>query len=330
MEDIIIKELTNHELTEAEKINLEFWLNENPKHRKIYAQLKLAILHPELKKSETIKQNTWEDLVAQLKADEKQSVTGWINISRWIQVAAAVAILIVSVLVIKTYLVEGAGSVTNGRSEHKIVEKISQPGQKITSVLPDGSLVKMNADTRITIPEFFTQNKREVTLIGEAYFEVVKDPARPFIIHVDGFTVEVLGTSFNVKAYENNGYRGVAVKSGKVAVTNLKKNQVINLTRNQMILLDEEGVMEKLPILDADLFFGWIDQRMVFKDNSLDDVLHAISNWYGVDIEISEEINSDKPYTANYKNPVLEEVMQSLSHVYNFKYLIDGKSIIIN
>ena len=327
MEDIIFKELTNHELTEAEKINLEFWLSENPKHRKIYAQLKLAILHPEPNKSETIKQSTWEGLVKQLKADQKKVLPKQVNISRWIQIAAAVVILFVSAVALFNLDVQ-----YSNKNEIAVntIEKLSQPGQKITSVLPDGSLVKMNADTRITIPEFFTQNKREVTLIGEAYFEVVKDPARPFIIHVDGFTVEVLGTSFNVKAYENNGYRGVAVKSGKVAVTNLKKKQVINLTKNEMVLLDEEEEMKKLPILDEDLFFGWTDQRMVFKDHSLEDVLHAISNWYGVDIAISEEISSDKPYTANYKNPVLEEVMQSLSHVYNLKYSIDGKTITVN
>ena len=328
MEDIIFKELTNHELTEAEKLNLEFWLNENPKHRKIYAQLKLAILHPEPEKSETIKQNTWADLVEQLKADEKEENRGRFNISRWTQVAAAIVILIISAFVF--FNIDHQESSQDELADVNLIEKISQPGQKITSVLPDGSLVKMNADTRIVIPEFFTKDKREVTLTGEAYFEVVKDPARPFIIKVDGFTVEVLGTSFNVKAYENNGYRGVAVKSGKVAVTNLKKNQVFNLSKNEMILLDEEGAMKKLPILDEDLFFGWTDQRMVFKDNSLDDVLHAISNWYGVDIEISNGISSDKPYTANYKNPVMEEVMQSLSHVYNFKYLIDGKTITIN
>ncbi len=330
MEDIIFKELTNHELTEAEKANLEFWLNEHPRHRKIYAQLKLTILHPEPNKSENIKQSTWEGLVKQLKADQKKALPPkQVNISRWIQVAAAVAVLIVSVFVIKINL-EEPDLASSKFADHKTVEKTSQPGQKITSVLPDGSLVKMNAGTKIVIPEFFTHEKREVSLSGEAYFEVVKDVSRPFIIHVDGFTVEVLGTAFNIKAYEDNGYRGVAVKSGKVAVTNLKKNQVVNLAKNEMIRFDEEGVMEKLPVLDEDLFFGWTDQRMVFKDNSLNDVLHAISNWYGVDIEISKEISSDKPYTANYKNPVMEEVMQSLSHVYNFKYLIDGKTITIN
>lgn len=329
MEDIIFKELTNHELTDSEKQKLEFWLNENPKHRKIYAQLKLTILYPEPSKSESIKENTWNDLLIQLKSDNPRSTTHKPFFNRWVRAAAAVLIIGVSALFALSNM-GVSNSPIAGRAEAKIIEKISQPGQKITSVLPDGSLVKMNADTKIEIPEFFTKDKREVALTGEAYFEVVKDPARPFIISVDGFTVEVLGTSFNVKAYENNGYRGVAVKSGKVAVTNLKKNQVINLTKNEMILLDEDGAMEKLPILDEDLFFGWTDQRMVFKDNSLDDVLHAIANWYGVDIKISRGVSGDKPYTANYKNPVLEEVMQSLSHVYNFKYSIDGKTITIN
>ncbi len=329
MEEIIFKELTNHELTDSEKQKLEFWLHENPKHRKIYAQLKLTILYPEPTKSESIKENTWKDLLTQLKkSNDTSPVPIKLLFNRWAQVAAAVLILGISALFVINF--EGIASSSNKQSELKTIEKISQPGQKITSVLPDGSLVKMNAGTKIVIPEFFTHDKREVSLIGEAYFEVVKDVSRPFIIHVDGFTVEVLGTSFNIKAYEDNGYRGVAVKSGKVAVTDLKKNQVVNLAKNEMIFFDEEGVMEKLPVLDEDLFFGWTDQRMVFKDNSLDDVLHAISNWYGVDIEISKEISSDKPYTANYKNPVMEEVMQSLSHVYNFKYLIDGKTITIN
>ncbi len=324
MEEIIFKELTNLELTEAEKKKLEFWLNENPKHKKIYAQLKLSIIYPEPAKNKAIKENTWNDLVEQLRFDDKKGSNG--SYSHWWQVAAVVLILAVSAL----FFINIGQQEMSADADYETIEKISLPGQKITSVLPDGSLVKMNAGTKIIIPEFFTHEKREVTLSGEAYFEVVKDPTRPFIIKVADFTVEVLGTSFNVKAYENNDDKGVAVKSGRVAVTNLRKNQVINLSRNEMILFDDEGTIEKMPIDEEDLYFGWTDQRMVFKDDSLDDVLHSISNWYGVEMEISEEIDSDKTYTANYKNPVLEEVMESLSHVYNFKYLIDGKTITIN
>lgn len=328
IEDIILKEFTGQDLNEAEKLKLEFWLNESPKNRKIYAQMKLASIYPESTQRESIKDDTWDDLKKQLSTEKRIPVEkSYLN---WFRVAA---VLFLSFSVLFMLYKTGQKRIADNQvSELKMVEKISLPGQKITSLLPDGTLVKLNAGSRMVISEFFTERMREVILEGEAYFEVARDESRPFIILANGIKIEVLGTSFNVKAYVSEGLREVevAVRSGKVAVSGVSGESPVNLEQNEMTFLSKDGTLVKQPIKDKDLFFGWTDQRMVFKDHSIDEVLHTVSNWYGKEIQVSERIISDKPYTANYKNPVLAEVMESLSYVYNFKYTIDGKTITIN
>ncbi len=84
--------------------------------------------------------------------------------------------------------------------EIALIEKVSLPGQKITTILPDGTHVKLNADSKIIVPSRFSGDRREVTLIGEAFFDVARDESKPFLINTENMKVEVLGTSFNVSA----------------------------------------------------------------------------------------------------------------------------------
>jgi ferric-dicitrate binding protein FerR (iron transport regulator) len=99
-----------------------------------------------------------------------------------------------------------------------VMEKRTEYGQKLTVSLPDGSIVKLNAGSSISYPAEFSGNKREVRFSGEGFFEVAKDSSKPFIIESDGIFTKVLGTSFNLRSYSNEGKINVAVVTGKVEV----------------------------------------------------------------------------------------------------------------
>src|SRR5688572_15893212 len=121
-----------------------------------------------------------------------------------------------------------------------LVEKHNARGTKSTITLTDGSKVWLNADSKLQYPEVFSGNLREVYLNGEAFFEVTKNPSRPFIIHLANGTVRVLGTSFNIRAYDNEKTVETSVTTGKVAfipkyTTPAKKQDTIFITPNNKV-----------------------------------------------------------------------------------------------
>lgn len=330
MEDIVIKEYTNQELSQAEKMKLDIWLSESPKNRKVYAQMKLALTYPDTAHRARMEEEVWKNLKTRFSADQYKPNDRSSSLSNlvWLRVAAVLILCLSAIL-----MLHQAGYVNpfdkQGLVEVKVVEKVSLPGQKITTKLPDGTTVKLNADSKLLVPEFFTGDKREVKLIGEAFFDVARDETRPFIIKTSDLEIEVLGTSFNVSAYEDATSRSVSVKSGKVAVKSYRKGTAVELEPNEMGILAEEGQLLKKPIENENLVFGWIEQQIVFKDQPIERVLNTISRWYGVEVEFEKQIRSERLYTASYENPVLREVMESIAHVYNFNYEINGKKIVI-
>ncbi len=146
-----------------------------------------------------------------------------------------------------------------------LLEKKNPNGVKSTISLTDGSKVWLNADSKIQFPKVFTGNTREVYLSGEAFFEVATNPSRPFIIHLANGTVKVLGTSFNIRAYDNEKIIEASVATGKVAFIpkygkSGKKQDTVFLTPDKKVryLLSLIHISEPTRLQDiAFAVFGW-------------------------------------------------------------------------
>ena len=145
--------------------------------------------------------------------EKKTSKTGKISLDRPIisYLKYAAVLIIVFFLSFLTHRYTTTESETPAIS---YVEKVSPPGKKITTLLPDGTTVKLNSGSKIIIPSHFSGKKREVVLFGEAFFDVKRDEEKPFVIKTADLEVEVLGTSFDVKAYSDGTTQQVAVRSG--------------------------------------------------------------------------------------------------------------------
>ena len=204
------------------------------------------------------------------------------------------------------------------------------PGQKKTTVLPDGTIVKLNSDSKLIFPTQFVGDKREVVLLGQAFFDVERDETKPFIIKTSDLEVEVLGTSFDVKAYPKESFQHVAVKSGKVKVRSSKSEESVLLIANEASFQHLNGGIQKLDSFDEEVFFGWFDKKIVFKDNNINEVFSTVERWFGVTIKYprNQELNN-KTYTAKFENPTLDQVLGSIAHVYKFQYETNSNVISI-
>ena len=183
-------------------------------------------------------------------------------------------------------------------------------------ILPDGSEVWLNENSRVTYQSDFIDD-RDLTLKGEGFFEVKPNPEKPFVIHAEGTQIKVLGTSFNVKAYEKERLTEVFVVAGKVDFSFVNKNIVLTpgshgtFNKNDQTLKSENE--ELLNIM------AWKDKRLIFKKTPLREVVKTLRSYFKTDIQIKNEELLKCRFTSSFNNPTLLEVMETISLSLNLR-----------
>ncbi|MGC4234162.1 MAG: FecR family protein [Niabella sp.] len=225
----------------------------------------------------------------------------------------------------------------------------TKKGSKTNLVLPDGTKVWVNADSKLTYDKGFGSNTREVTLTGEAYFDVTKDPSRPFIVHTPTLDVKVLGTAFNVRAYPNEASTQTTLLRGAVEVLlKNKKHEKILLAPNEKII-----VQNAIPANDGHITIPnktktafelqniaasknnaavveteWTKNRLAFEQERIENLLPVLERWYNVTIELRHSAK-DIRYNGTFENDSLEDVLASLKAVGGFQYRIEKDKVVI-
>lgn len=198
-------------------------------------------------------------------------------------------------------------------------------GMDFEATLSDGTKVWLNAESRITFPEQFGADRREVTVEGEAYFEVAKDAARPFYVHTKCFTTKVLGTSFNVRT-RNHETASVVLLSGKVEV---KADSTITMSPGEMVCLDENNGMRKATV-DTYPYIQWKDGFFYFEKAPLGDIMRELGRWYNINIvfENPEKMNLRLQFVAE-KTQSINEIVKSLNSLGGAKLTLGDDEITI-
>ncbi|MBV6640605.1 MAG: FecR domain-containing protein [Cyclobacteriaceae bacterium] len=327
IDDIIIRDLEG-KLSSEDQSRLNAWLKDSPKNMKTYNQVKYILAKQGRPLTSNGEEEVWRELRKRMDADasQKQDTQSKRTINPWLKYAAVILLSIGLGAVIHQNLPEEQNI---AQAEPRIIEKVSMPGQKITTKLPDGTVVKLNGNSKLLVPEQFVGEIRRVELQGEAFFDVQPDKSKPFIISVGNMEVKVLGTSFNVKEDGILNQKIVAVKTGKVAVEDKQSGELVVLNPSQMVIQHEGEGMYKQDFELADKLFGWTENKLVFNDDDHQKVLQELGYWFGKEVEVRGRIDQKVKYTATYENPTLEEVLLSTSHIFKFNYQINGKKIII-
>jgi len=195
-----------------------------------------------------------------------------------------------------------------------MVEKYNPKGQRTELFLPDGSRVWLNAETKIIYPEKFIGNYRTVHLEGEAFFDVIKNPKKPFIVKTNKLDIEVLGTSFNVRAYAEDKIVETTLVTGKVSVKRFnpktKKTQKAILTPNHQAVFYKDQERFVLDQVDVKNYTLWRNGIIVFDNEPFERMVNVLERWYDVDFVIDEKVNSKYNYTMTITEESLEEVLQ--------------------
>lgn len=207
-----------------------------------------------------------------------------------------------------------------------LLTKSTLPGEKLQFTLMDGSKVWMNAATEIQFPEKFDSLERRITLTGEAYFEVVKDSLRPFIVETNGLSTTALGTSFNITT-KNKGRIQISLLTGKVKVSSTSDQKDVYLDPGKALSYSTNDHKQQVRSFDVNQVIAWKEGVLLFEDASLLTVVNQLEEWYGVSIQIENGDQIRWKYSAGYKNQTLEDVLNSLSYIQKFEYSLRGKKV---
>jgi len=207
-------------------------------------------------------------------------------------------------------------------------ELITSTGEKYELILPDKSKIVVNGGSKVKYPLHFKENKREIYLEGEAYFEVNKDSARPFLAHVDKITTQVLGTKFNISTFTGKNIE-VALIEGAVKVTNEKTNEdneAILLKPMQKLKYDAVANTLSIESFDLQETIGWKDNILKFTDAHFKDVLIKLERAFGIKFELADKSYNNFKITGNFQKATYAVICESLKRLTGMKYKIEKEN----
>ncbi|PVD51743.1 hypothetical protein DC498_13580 [Terrimonas sp.] len=264
------------------------------------------------------------------------------SIPRWVGIAAASVVLAVlcSYFIFRTNktgaLTEAAIAVKNAGPSFIQITTTTREGKNIR--LPDSTEVWLSPSSVLEYPPVFTGALREIKLSGEAFFEVAHDRQHPFIIHSGNIETRVLGTSFNIQAYDNQEEINVTVVTGKVNVSNKSKVEHVELVANQRAVFHRtttELVKEEANTASAPIMLKRKDGEFVYKNERLQKVIDDLHEYFGINIQVAEAVKACPVNLNFYLSEKIEEVLEPISLMINGSvqkkgdiFFIDGKPCI--
>lgn len=195
-------------------------------------------------------------------------------------------------------------------------------------MLSDGTIVYLNTSSSLKYPVRFNGAIREVELVGEGYFNVKHDPEHPFIVKANGIAVKVLGTSFNVRAYQEEKIISTTLVEGAVYVKN-RQSEVI-LTPSQQAVCTPEGRDIDVQTVNTDYYVGWITGRFIFNNTRLDDILTRLQQWYNFEVFYEKEQLKDLPFSLNIdKQKDFSKILNALERTERIRFSIKGNTVVV-
>jgi hypothetical protein len=333
------------------------WLSENPQMtgkvnqaREIVFALKVS--EPDLT-DEEIRQTVNQTISQTSQPNKSQGLehktqirplyrTVWFRIAASIVVLAGIGWLSKRMMVKETFQPDSSIAVKTGEAGNGFVKKVNNTEKPMRIVLRDKSSIVLTPGSYITYKDQFVTDKREVFLVGEAFFEVTKDTEHPFFVYANELVTKVLGTSFTVRALESSREITVEVKTGRVSVfaksdrgakEKLENNQLVGLvlSPNQKIIYKRDEVRLVRALVEKPEMILPEGQRpqFEFEDTPVTEVFQIIQKAYGVEILYDAELLKDCPLTATLDNQPLNEKLTIICKAIEANYeILDGQIVI--
>lgn len=324
IDDNILISYIDNTLSEEEKVHVETWMAASPENKKTLEQMYFTLQLAE--KLQVMNTVDTDKAFARFKENTKRQ-NRKVRLSTWLGFQRIAAVLFIPLLVLAGYLF------TRGETDDRLqmVEINTNPGVVSAFDLPDGSKVWLNANSSLKYAANFHAEKRFVELSGEGYFEVAKNPEKPFVVRVNPeYSVEVLGTSFNVSAYAEDETIETTLVTGIVQLKWLSESGTIHsreLSPNEKAAYQKSGKKIEVSNANPEIHTGWKDGELIFRQESMENVLKTLSRHYNVTFDVKNPEVMNALITARFTNEQLFQVMEYLKVASNISYTIQKPQI---
>jgi ferric-dicitrate binding protein FerR (iron transport regulator) len=296
----ILQRYIEGDITPEEKIKLVKWLEGNEKGMLLYYRLRKLY-----------------DISIWCVAGKNQAVShrDKRHFSKWsLELLKIAAIFIVTVIGVYAFMYQK-------KSAPKMHTLYVPPGQRTEIILSDGTKVYLNSGSKLRFPEYFSDDNRAVELNGEGFFEVTNNPSRPFVIKAQQYDVRVLGTEFNVIAYDSHELFEVSLLKGAIDIGSpLMKNRI---SIEPAYKFRKQGGESVISIIDNYNYFRWKEGLICFENEPLASLIAKLELYYDVKIEVRAPFLSTHIYTGKFRiRDGVEHVLRVLQLELKFKYTI--------
>lgn len=202
-------------------------------------------------------------------------------------------------------------------------------GQRSQITLYDGTKIWLNSGTKLKYPVVFGANSRNVTIEGEAFFNIAKDAKHPFVVSAGKLKVEVLGTHFDVCAYPDENEFATTLEEGSVKVYNSVNGKYVKMNPGEQVVLNRKSDAFKLLHVDTELYTSWKENLLKFDDATFEEVIKKMERWYDVKITVAPGINTNERFTMTIKTESLREMLLLVSKTTKINYEIKESAVLI-
>jgi transmembrane sensor len=276
--------------------------------------------------AETTEKLNLEHILQKVHYEINMRNTSQKRISRIIRMTTqwAAAILLPLLLATTLYIVRLHKDISH--IENTWTTLVSPANSRVEFTLPDGSHGWLNKGSSLTYPIKFGHERR-VKLEGEAYFDVQKNPRKPFFVEVQDMNVKVTGTTFNVMSYKEFPVTEVILETGLVKLIGITNPFNVEMTPDTKVTYNRD--MRKLTqgALNARNYTSWTEGKLVFRDVDLEEIARRLSIWYNVDVEITDSTLRHLTYHATFEDESIEEVLYLLKLSSPIKYKIINRQM---
>jgi ferric-dicitrate binding protein FerR (iron transport regulator) len=317
-----------------EVILLRKWLDVSPEHRAQFSTIKSYWQTRQLK----VEANEWPSAFERLQHKIKSEVVAGYPLAAnkpksrvryWrISVGIAAGFILIALAVAWPDLKKSPVNDPQASTASSVIKQ-NPAGQKSRIALPDGSVIYLNSLSSVEYPERFSNTLRQVRLVGEAYFEIARDTARPFYVYTDHFDVQVTGTSFNLTAYKTDSEPSITLVEGSVMV-HVADQSDISLSPGQQLSYHTKTNEVKTAAINTSIATAWKDGIMVFEQTSFAELKERLENWYGVRILVEGKPPEDFVVRGKFKNESLDNVLTTFQFARPFQYQIKDDDVIIS
>lgn len=324
--DWITGYLTNS-LTPEEMQSLQEWLNASEENRKYFSDMQEVWIAASDEADNIVfnKERAYQLFLKQTEATTRQNINKhkFFQLRPWMYAAA----MIIVVFICGTIAFQSGKRVLRNQLAQITIE--APYGSKTKLYLPDGTLVWLNAGSKMSYAQDFGINERLLDLSGEAYFEVTKNKHIPFKVHTDELDVKVLGTKFNFRNYKDDLEAKVCLLEGKVALNTRQKETILH--PDQQALLDKKTGKLSVSGTKAAYSAEWKNDRLYFDEVLLSDIIKELERSYDVKITVADDTLNTVRFYGNFRKreQSIQEIMSVLSSTDKMAYTMNGKNIVI-